>query len=59
MIRGLIVPVFFDSCSHTKTVGNKKGPPLAQGARRGVVTPSGLQQGAGERIPVAGTKLGI
>ena len=31
----------------------KNGPPLAQGARRGVLTPSGLQQGAGERIPAA------
>ena len=36
---------------------NKKAPDSA-GASHGVDTPSGMQQGAGEHIPVAGSKLG-
>ena len=38
-------------------VGTKIGPPRAQGACRGVLPLQALQQGAGERIPIAGSKL--
>ena len=42
----------------TDPSGKKNGPLRKQGARRRVITPSGfLQQGAGERIPVASFKL--
>lgn len=50
-------PVCVRHDCQSATTSQKNGPPLAQGASRGVETPSGSQQGAGERIPIAALKL--